>query len=105
MRVRWCFSFKAHVSSFFNLEMPPKHPHPMSRTLLQRKVHTLFFLQSWGVPKRMSSSFWGATEDQYANKHDFAITGVYCEKDTKRKWHLSVLIENDGVPGMQTMLD
>lgn len=53
----------------------------------------------------MSSSFWGATEDQYANKHDFAITGVYCERDTKRKWHLSVLIENDGVPGMQTMLD
>lgn len=78
-QVVFFFSFKAHVSSLFNLEMPPKHPHPLSLTLLQRKVHTLFLLQSWGVPNRMSSSFWGATEDQYANKHDFAITGVYCE--------------------------
>ncbi len=48
-----------------------------------RKAHTLFLLQSWGVPKWRSSSFWGATEDQYANKHDFAVIGDIAAKIQK----------------------
>lgn len=96
VRVMWCFSFLLKLMWVaFLIWKCLQHPHPMFITPLQRKAHTLFLLWSWGVPIWMSSSFWGATEDQYANKHDFA----------NRKWNLSVLIEKDRVPSMHTMLD